>query len=134
MRQVSRSLNKAATIVKMIEEGCDYIQLIATDPDISRKDLFDAVMLAVWMKTDGAQPGTYTQHLAAIRAEWLRAYEKWTLDEGEPLRSMYARGMPVEEIAGLLQRQVLAIRSRLVKLAITDGELKAWPNCFGTGR
>lgn len=125
MRQILPSRKKAATIVKMIEEGCDYIQLIATDPDISGKDLFDAVMLAVLMKTDGAQPGAYAQHLAAIRAEWPRAYEKWTRDEDEQLRSMHASGIPVEEIAGLLQRQVSAIRARLVKLAITDGELKA---------
>lgn len=122
--QVPPSTNKAATIVKMVEEGCDYIQLIATEPDISGKDLFEALMLAVRMKTDGAQPGAYAQHLAAIRAEWPRAYEKWTLDEDEQLRSMHANGIPVEEIAEVLQRQVSAIRSRLVKLSDADGDLR----------
>lgn len=122
MRQVSPSSKKAATILKMAEEGCDYTQVVAADPIISRKDLFDAVMLAIRMKTDEALPGVYAQRLAAIRAEFPRAYEKWTFDEDCQLRSMHANGVPVDEIAEVLQRQVSAIRSRLVKLSDADGD------------
>lgn len=117
--------SKAANIVKMIVGGRNYTQVIAADPNIRAKDLFDAVKLAVLMKTDGAQPGAYAQHLAAIRAEWPRAYEKWTPDEDERLRSMHGNGIPLEEIAGVLQRQVSAIRSRLMKLSDADDDLRS---------
>ena len=124
MSQVPPLANRAAMIVKLISEGRDYAQVIAADPNISRKDLFDAVMFALRMKRGRAPSEAYVQRLAAIRAKCPRAYEKWTFDEDEQLRSMHARGMPVEEIAEVLQRQVSAIRSRLLKFSIAEGDLK----------
>jgi len=108
----------------MVAGGCEYTQVMAADPTVSKKDLFDAVMLALRMRMDEVLSGAHAQRLAAIKAKRPRAYEKWNSDEDEQLRSMHARGMPVEEIAEVLQRQVSAIRSRLLKFSIAEGDLK----------
>lgn len=124
MTEVEPLIDKAEIVVRMIEEGCDYTELIAAYTDISREDLFHAVRFALRMKTGKPLPGMYAQRLAAIKAEFPRAYEKWTFDEDCQLRSMHANGVPVDEIAEVLQRQVSAIRSRLVKLSDDDGDLR----------
>lgn len=122
MRQDPPLTNEAAIVVKMIAANCDSARAVAADPNISRKDLVEAVILALRMKRRMAPSGVYAQRLAAIRAECPRAYEKWTFDEDEQLRSIHASGMPVEEIAEHLHRQVSAIRCRLMKLSIVDAD------------
>ena len=81
MTQVPPPANKAESIVRMVAGGCEYTQVMAADPTVSKKDLFDAVMLALRMRMDEVLSGAHAQRLAAIKAKRPRAYEKWNSDE-----------------------------------------------------
>ncbi len=54
--------------------------------------------------------------MAEIRKTVPKAYAPWTAGEEAALRKMKKEGMAVEEIAGKLNRNTGAIRSRLLKL------------------
>jgi hypothetical protein len=58
--------------------------------------------------------------LAEIRQEHPRAYEPWNPGEDDKLRQLFHSGSTVKEIAQALQRQPGAIRSRLMKLHLTE--------------
>ena len=51
-----------------------------------------------------------------------RAYERWTPEEEADLRALHAAGRSVAEIAGELQRQPSAIRSRMGHLGIDQDD------------
>jgi len=55
-----------------------------------------------------------------IRQRYPRAYEKWTGDEDIRLQNEYNKGLNVQQLSEILQRQPSAIRSRLRKLGIVE--------------
>jgi uncharacterized Zn finger protein (UPF0148 family) len=55
-------------------------------------------------------------HVARIRETHPRAYERWSDEEDGRLKEMHLAGRTAAEIAGDLQRQPSAIRSRLQKM------------------
>jgi len=57
--------------------------------------------------------GKYEERLAKIRAEYPKAYEKWTEDEDGLLKQKFSEGTSIEELSKALQRQPSAVRSRL---------------------
>lgn len=58
--------------------------------------------------------------IADIRKQFPRAYEKWTKEEEELLKNYLAEGLSVKEIANLLERQLGAISSRMIKLGLSN--------------
>jgi len=57
-------------------------------------------------------------NLDVIRRAYPKAYERWTSEEDEQLKTKYLEGIGVGELATLFQRQPSAIRSRLAKLRL----------------
>lgn len=62
--------------------------------------------------------GKYEERLARIRAEYPKAYEKWTEDEDHLLKQRFGEGTSIEELSKVFQRQPSAIRSRLIKYGL----------------
>lgn len=57
-------------------------------------------------------------NLDNIRQKYPKAYERWTSDEDERLKTKYHEGIGIVELATFFQRQPSAIRSRLAKLGL----------------
>jgi len=55
-----------------------------------------------------------------IRQKYPKAYAKWIEGENNALRDKYLKGMRVDELARVFQRQPSAIRSRLRKLGLVE--------------
>lgn len=64
------------------------------------------------------KPSKYDERLARIRAEYPKAYEKWTDEEDNSLKQKFGEGANTEELSKIFQRQPSAIRSRLIKLGL----------------
>ena len=58
--------------------------------------------------------------VASIRRELPNAYEPWSEEDDAELRQLYERGMPVSDMAKRFGRGQGAIRSRLVKIGLSD--------------
>jgi hypothetical protein len=58
-----------------------------------------------------------------IRREHPRAYRSWTPVEDGELADRFCRGMSIQELARLHERQAGGIRSRLRKLGLIQEEL-----------
>ncbi|HNR31302.1 MAG TPA: hypothetical protein PKI11_10470 [Candidatus Hydrogenedentes bacterium] len=58
--------------------------------------------------------------LRQVRKTHPRAYEKWTVEEDDVLRSAFHEGQTIAEIAAHLQRQPGGIRSRLCKHGLIE--------------
>jgi hypothetical protein len=98
----------------MIAAGSSYEQILAAHPNLTYLDIFRAAEEAMEM-------ATVRQHLPADtvpqkRERYPRAYEKWTEEEDKRLGEQVRSGATVAQIAGRLQRNREAIRSRIVKL------------------
>jgi hypothetical protein len=106
----------AVTVLTMIAEGHSYEQILAAHPALTYLDIFKAAREALDLATDGT--GRTAGNLAAIRRQYPRAYESWTADEEDRLTELVRAGTTPEEIAVTLQRQVGAIRSRMVRLEL----------------
>jgi hypothetical protein len=72
-----------------------------------------------------ASPLSYQERLTRIKAQYPRAYERWTLDEERQLAALVEQGLNVKAIAQALQRQPSAIHSRLRRLAEGKGLIAA---------
>ncbi len=76
-------------------------------------------------RLDGASPAHNSKEpirpaytLEKKRQEHPRAYEKWSLEEDERLKKLYAQGHSIAELAKHLERNDGAIRSRLRKMGL----------------
>lgn len=59
-----------------------------------------------------------TYSVDAIRKNHPRAYKAWSSDDDKRLKSRYAEGFTIPELATVFQRKEGAIRSRLQKLGV----------------
>lgn len=131
-----RNTNIAVTdILKMIAEGLTYEQIVKREPRLNYGDIMAAADLARQLldqyvgadsiiRIDGkiqltARRGKWI-NLGQLRKEFPRAYEPWTREETEKLRSFHEARIDVEEIASRLGRQEGAIISRLEKLGLVS--------------
>lgn len=64
--------------------------------------------------------GSHEERLDKVRAQYPKAYEKWTEDEDRLLKQKFEAGASIDDLAGLLKRQPSAINSRLVKLGLVQ--------------
>src|SRR5436309_1656484 len=107
----------AVDVLEMISAGSTYEQILAALPHLTYLDIFDAAAQALAMaSTMTPQPVT----LAQRRERHARAYEKWTDAEDDSLRELVRSGTTVARIAGHLQRNRGAIRSRIIKMGIVN--------------
>ncbi|MBE9570849.1 MAG: hypothetical protein IMF11_09495, partial [Proteobacteria bacterium] len=56
--------------------------------------------------------------LETVRQRYPRAYERWTKDEDVRLKIEYDKGLGIQPLSEMFQRQPGSIRSRLRKLGI----------------
>jgi len=109
---------KSAAILRLIAEGCSYEQILGADPQLTYADVFEAARRALDL-IEGMS-SAYAEKLARIRQSHPRAYEKWNEDEDRKLSELFRARQSVRAIAGQVQRQPSAVRSRLAKLNIVS--------------
>ncbi len=125
---------KITEVLDMISQGFGYNQILEKFPELSLGDVlvsakFAADFIRQYITADEtievegeivvAAHNRRIINLTKIRKEHPRAYEKWEPSEDNELTAFYRNGKKIDEIAGLLQRQPGAIRSRLDKLGLT---------------
>jgi DNA-binding CsgD family transcriptional regulator len=107
---------RSLAVLEMIAAGSTYEQILSTYPDLGYLDIFRAAEEALAMAVDGRGLHRSVSTMAQQREHYPRAYEKWTDAEDAELQRFVQSGMTVAQIAGRLQRNRGAIRSRLMKL------------------
>lgn len=116
-----RLSDQSVNVLEMIAAGYTYEQILAIFPDLTYLDIFRAAEEALGLAMQCPSPGAPTT-LAKKRERYPRAYEAWTDAENDQLRRLVRSGATVARIAGQLQRNRGAIRSRILKLGLV-GEL-----------
>jgi len=124
---------KITDVLDMISQGFGYNQILEKFSELSLGDVlvsakFAADFLRQYVTADEtievegeiviAAHNRRIINLTEIRKEHPRAYEKWEPPEDNELTAFYRNGKKIDEIAGLLQRQPGAIRSRLDKIGL----------------
>ncbi|HMT08899.1 MAG TPA: hypothetical protein PKA82_12915 [Pyrinomonadaceae bacterium] len=115
MANSSRLSPKAVAVLSLIADGHSYGQIVDGHPDITYRDIFAAADEALRMNESDSD---YNQRMAKIRKRYPRAYEKWSAEEDNELRSLFDRGISDTEAAEHFGRQPSAISSRLIKLGL----------------
>jgi hypothetical protein len=113
--------------VKEAKDGTKYLVIsesrqTGTSYDHSKVMIFEEHLE---MFTEGLQKAlqflgvkSKAYNLDNIRQKYPKAYERWTSDEDERLKTKYHEGIGIVELATFFQRQPSAIRSRLAKLGL----------------
>jgi len=107
-------------VLELIAEGNTYEQILAAHPDLKYPDIFRAAEEALGMALNEPAPVRAAKTLGEHRQRHARAYEKWTEHEDETLGALVRSGGTVAQIAGRLQRNRGAIRSRIVKMGLVE--------------
>ncbi len=102
----------------MIAAGSTYEQILSAYPDLTYLDIFRAAEEA--LNASVQNPPTPAYQVIDIRKSYPRAYEKWTESDDRQLRSFIEGRLTVAQMAGRLQRQRSAIRSRIRKLNLVE--------------
>ena len=113
--------DKSRAILQAIAKGHSYEQILVQELAWTYQDIFAAAQEALEISALGSldpQKPSYEERMEQIRSENPRAYEKWSPQEDEQLKSLHAAGQRTNEIALALKRQPSAIRSRLVKFGL----------------
>jgi DNA-binding CsgD family transcriptional regulator len=105
---------KTFRILKMISRGHGYDQILAADPVLTYKDIFRTAQEALMALSSPEMS------LVERRQRHVRDGQEWSPGEDERLRLLVARGETVARIAGQLQRNRGAIRSRILRLRLVD--------------
>ncbi len=103
----------------MLAAGKSYEQILAACPDLTYQSIFGAAAIGMRAITS-TTPETAAERLERIKSDHPRAYERWAEDEDESLQRLFRSNVSVIEIARRLQRQLSAIRSRLMRLGLLD--------------
>lgn len=136
---------RAVKILRLIADGRTYNRIVGNNPGFAFEDIFNAAAEALRLAeeragvvpqavvprdeplaatTSAAESApsrpTYQDRMTEIKKAAPRAYEPWTQEEEERLKNLHSHGLTPRQIAGQLQRQPSAIRSRLVRLGLLD--------------
>jgi len=106
---------KSQAVLSLIADGHSYAQIVYGHPDITYRDIFAAAEEALRLNESDTD---YHQRMAKIKKRYPRAYEKWSAEEDNELRSLFARGISNTDAAEHFRRQPSAINSRLSKLGL----------------
>lgn len=111
---------RSRTVLELISEGWSYERIVHDHPDLTYLDIFraakEALALSARLQPKSARP----IRMAEVKAKHARAYAAWSEDEEAQLRQFLEEGWTVARIAGTLQRQRSAIRSRMLRLGLVD--------------
>lgn len=116
MANAKQLTSKSIAILSLIADGHSYAQIVDGHPDITYRDIFAAAEEALRLNETDSD---YHQRMAVIKRKHPRAYEKWSDEEDDELRSLFKRGVGSSEAAEHFGRQPSAISSRLNKLGLT---------------
>ncbi len=108
-------------MLRLISQGRTYEQILSIHPEMTYLDIFRAAQEA--LEATEPAPGGYGDRLAMLREERPRAYEKWSPSEDAELARLVAMGERIEEIAVHLRRQPSAVRSRMMKLNLSENDI-----------
>lgn len=117
--------DKSRKILQAVADGSSYDEIV--DAGLAENDyqIFYAAAEALQVLTNidssvptSNRPTSYHERLAEIQAEHPKAYAPWTAEEDQELTNLHQSGKSTSTIAGVLQRQPGAIRSRLKKLGL----------------
>lgn len=117
MTPPERLSKKSAAVLSLIASGFSYAQIVDGHPDITYFDVFHAAEEALTLLET---PTDYQSRIARIKEAHPRAYEPWSAEEEESLRTLHRNGVSPREIALRLHRQPGAISSRMAKLALAS--------------
>ncbi len=106
---------KTLAVMQLIAKGHSYEQIVSSHPDLTYRDIFDGAAEVV-----AASRETSRDHMAQLKQRHRRAYEAWTDEEEEQLRRLIDDGHTIARIAGRLERNRGAIRSRIVRLGLVN--------------
>ncbi len=106
---------KSIAVLSLIADGHSYSQIVDGHPNISYLDIFRAAEEALRLNETDSD---YQQRMSEIKAKHPRAYEKWSDEEDNELRTLFRRGVKSKEAAEHFGRQPSAITSRLSKLGL----------------
>src|SRR5215208_582032 len=102
MAESKRLSEKCIAVLSLIAEGHSYSQIVDGHHEISYHDIFNAAEEALRLNEPQSD---YEKRMATIKAKYSRAYEKWSEQEDEELRSMNQQGTPASKIAKQFNRQ-----------------------------
>jgi DNA-binding NarL/FixJ family response regulator len=108
--------DKSRKILTLISAGHSYDQIVSLHSDYTYIDIFKSAEEALALAS--SSDSNYQHRLAKIKQNHPNAYEPWTPEQEEILKSMYKGGSPVKDIASALKRQPGAIISRIRKLGL----------------
>jgi hypothetical protein len=122
---------KSRLILALISEGHTYEQILRLQPELTYKDILSAPQEALDiveflesqienMLTNESDNQAYQDRINKIRKKYPRAYEKWTDEEDQELKTMFESNHKLDRMASKLQRKPGAVRSRLRKLELVD--------------
>lgn len=94
------------------------LDLVSFDADFDRTGRGRVMPAAIIARGEIQRPKAYT--VTQVRRQHPKAYMKWTEEEDRRLRSEYAQGKTIIELARIFQRKPGAIRARLRKLGLVN--------------
>ena len=106
---------KSVAVLRLIADGQSYAQIV-DGHSLTYLDIFAAAQEALGLDETTSD---YNDRVAAIRAKYPRAYERWSPKDDEHLQAMHAAGDSIDAMAETFDRKPSAIRSRLAKLGLT---------------
>ena len=118
-----RLSSRSIAVLEMIAAGRSYDQILSAYPDISYLDIFHAAEEALSLAIGSTVPRQASEKaytLVEKRERYPRAYLPWTDAEDDTLKRLVHSGLSVARIAGELQRNRGAIRSRLARLNLVE--------------
>lgn len=126
MREMMGPLMVDQTIRQAIQHCWMSLPDDERSPDRVEQEILRVVHRALQnMREDAAAFGfskedksDWEERLARMRAQYPKAYEKWTEEDDSLLSQKFGEGMLMADLARLFQRQPSAIRSRLAKLGL----------------
>lgn len=104
-------------LVYITSRGKEYLQQYAENFKLKLDELLRLNMRLIELQIS-LRPRLHS--IEEIQKQYSRAYEKWTEEEQEELKSEFKKGRSVLKLAELFQRQPSAIRSRLSKLGLIN--------------
>ena len=111
---------KSIDVLELIAAGRTYEQILTAHPELSYLDIFRAAEEAVGLLRGQARLPKQSLTLPETRRRYPRAYQKWTEAEDVDLARLVRSGATVAQIAGRLQRNRGAIRSRIIRLNLVE--------------
>ncbi|MGP0006185.1 MAG: hypothetical protein ACLPTB_15035 [Acidimicrobiales bacterium] len=112
--------NRHIVMASVVERNLHETSLVDLNGEVVAAWPTDAIDRIVWAPTQPSSPVGSVEWREQVRAANPQAYERWTPEEDDLLRSERARGWTVDHIAASHARRPGGIRARLEKLGLAE--------------